>query len=177
MKVEKCCLCISIDTGVIVLYVLSILGIFEEIKNFNLVRTLTLAILLLSFTVMFFKNETNTRLATFAAYTVKCFIDTAMFFFVLKPEEGGYSVSTWAEHACTGMTAEDLATFNQEHGECKPAMEKYIFYATGVFFTLGAVITIHFILVLYTYWQDAVEEEEGKTATGGEEDRQPLMDN
>merc|ERR1712151_191095 len=118
----------------------------------------------------------NTRLAVFAAYCVKVVVDTVMFLFVLKPEEGGYSVSTWAEHACDGMTAEDMATFKQEHGDCKPAMEQYIFYATGVFFTLGAVITIHFILVLYTYWQNAVEAEEVKTATRGE-DEQPLMDN
>ena len=37
----------------------------------------------------------------------------------------------------------------------------------------GSLIFIHFILVIYTYWQEAAEEEE-KTG-GDQEDEEPLM--
>ena len=172
MKVENCCICIKIETGVAILGVLTLLGIFEEIKQFYLFKAITLAALIISFGVMYFKNQTETRMATFFLYVFKSICDSLLFFFWLKPEQGGYSVATWAKHACEGMTADDLATFTEEHGECNPAMEKYIFYVTGVMFTLGAFLQIHFILVLYTYWQQAAEK--GEAGSPGE-DEEPML--
>ena len=53
-------------------------------------------------------------------------------------------------------------------------MENYIFYATGVFFTLGALITVHFCLVLFTYWQEAAEK--GETSSPGAEEEEALIE-
>merc|ERR1712060_804899 len=174
MKVESCCLCVPIDLGVKIIGVLVLLGLFTEMEHFVPIRAVALGITLLAFANMFMNGNAQSRLIAYAAYIFNCLVDGALFFFFLKPDQGGYSIDTWAKQACDGMNETDLEKFTAEHGDCEPAMKNYIFYATGVGFTIGTLITIHFILVLYTYWQQAVEEEEGDTKVPGD-DEEPLM--
>ena len=116
-------------------------------------------------------------MAVFTSFTIKAVLDTILFFFVLTPEEGGYAVSKWAADACKDMPTDDLEEFEKAHGDCKPAMENFVFWGSSIFITIGSVITIHFILVLHTYYSQSVVGEEEKVTAGGEEEQQPLIDN
>ena len=73
------------------------------------------------------------------------------------------------------MGTEGRTQFEQQHGDCTAALEQYIFYGVMLGMIFGSLIFIHFILVIYTYWQEAAEEEE-KTG-GDQEDEEPLMQN
>ena len=71
------------------------------------------------------------------------------------------------------MDTQSRSEFEESHGDCVAALEQYIFYGVMIGMIFGTLLFIHFILVIYTYWQEAVEQEE-KTG-GADEDQEPLM--
>ena len=73
------------------------------------------------------------------------------------------------------MTEEDLAKFEAQHGDCEPEIAKYIWIAVGIFMVLGVLIGIYFVLVPYTYWQEAVENEEKGNSGDEREDETALL--
>ena len=64
-----------------------------------------------------------------------------------------------AAERCKEMEAAEKAAFEKAHGDCAETMEQYIFYGTFIAGIIGALIWIHFTLVIYTYWQEAAEKE------------------
>ena len=75
------------------------------------------------------------------------------------------------------MTEEDLAAFTEAHGEdCAASMKRYIMYSVIGGLSFFTLFFIHFVLVIATYYNDAVEAEEKQSGTP-EEESEPLMDN
>ena len=75
------------------------------------------------------------------------------------------------------MTEEDLAKFNEAHGEdCAASMKRYIMYSVIGSLSFVTLFFIHFVLVIATYYNEAVEAEEKQSGTP-EEESEPLMDN
>ena len=112
----------------------------------------------------------------FGAFCLKVLGDYLINFLVATPEQGGYAPDEWAKEACTAMGEASKAEFEAEHGNCEEVISKYIFYSMLVLNLLVSVpITVHFILVLLSYWREAADSEKDD-GEAGEEEEEPLMD-
>ena len=117
VKISNCCCCISIETGTIILGVLSCLNILQYIAKFELMGFMLTLAVCIAFVAMLVSNQAITRLLfliTYIAEYVGCMVLT---FLVLDKESGGFNVTDHAKSACSGMTEEDLAKFTEAHGE------------------------------------------------------------
>ena len=177
VKVSNCCCCISVEVGVIILGVLACLNILEFIITFELFGFLLSLAVVGTFIAMLVKNMAVTRLAFLIAYIAEFVGCILLKFVVLKPEAGGFDAASHAASACSGMTEEDLAKFNESHGEdCPTSMKRYIMYSVIGSLSVVTLFFIHFVLVIATYYNEAVEAEEKQSGTP-EEESEPLMDN
>ena len=152
MRAEKCCLCIERETGVYLIGAITTMGVFYEIFHFQPFRAAILAIAIITFFLTIFKNSAFTRFLWLAAFVVKVVGDNMINFALATPEQGGYDLDNYAKTACEVMSEEDLAKFEEIHGECAVIMRSYIFYATIAWMVIAVPLVIHFIVVLYSYW-------------------------
>ena len=70
VKVESCCFCIDIETGVMLLGTTACLAIVRDLLYFHPVRILLEVALISSFAAMLCKNTALTRLIFLAAYVI-----------------------------------------------------------------------------------------------------------
>ena len=124
----------------------------------------------MSFFVTIFKNTAITRFLWLAAFSVKAVGDIIINFFLARPEQGGYDLDNYAKQACETMSEEDLTKFEEAHGECALAMRNYIFYGTIAWMVIAVLLLVHFILVLYFYWQEAIDYENKGFGTRKDDD-------
>ena len=111
-------------------------------------------------------------------FCFKIVADTLVFFLMATPEQGGYAADEWAKEACKWMDEQSKAELETEHnGTCEGIIEKYIFYAIlGWSLLVTIPITVHFVLVIYSHWREAADDEKGDGGSGEEEEEEPLMD-
>ena len=175
VKISNCCCCISIETGTIILGVLSCLNILQYIAKFELMGFMLTLAVCIAFVAMLVSNQAITRLLfliTYIAEYVGCMVLT---FLVLDKESGGFNVTDHAKSACSGMTEEDLAKFTEAHGEeCEESMKRYIMYAVITCLSFTTLVFVHFALVIATYYTEACEAEDKESGEAGEEG-EPLI--
>jgi len=72
MKVKKCCCCVAVDMGVMILGTLMCFGIMAEFKEFNPVRAAITVVAGSLFFLMVFRDSAKHREWFFYAYIVSC---------------------------------------------------------------------------------------------------------
>ena len=82
MKVKKCCCCVAVDMGVMILGTLMCFGIMAEFKEFNPVRAAITVVAGSLFFLMVFRDSAKHREWFFYAYSPWFFASTRKLFYV-----------------------------------------------------------------------------------------------
>ena len=171
VKVDKACCCFSVKTGTYVIGTFLVIDLIAEFwhPTVNWARWAVKLFVAWMFLWMYIKDTKSARMMFFIAYIAQIFLKplvNAMTNDSDDPESdkawnGLHDFDKLAKEACEKMEKDDPKAA-KEWGtldECTVKMKKVMWRATITVGVLAAIIwlaiTIHFGLVIYTFWQNS----------------------
>ena len=167
MGEKNCCCCFSVKTGAYVIGVLSILGLLDELNNFNLLRCIIKLVVSASFLAMVFQDSKTTRMWFFIIFLGSPFAQI-LAAIIDKPQEqadqenaiNALDFRKIAEEACRNMSQQELQDMHYSNQqECIDGMEiiikRAVFVVIVVLVVFFLIVPIHFACVLYNHWKNS----------------------
>ena len=159
---STCCCCISVRTGVMILGGLTWLNLLGEIDEFYPIRLAATAVAAIAFLIMIMDDSESKRKLFFWAFIVATSVTYVFTIFLAfeKLEE----VKPWNQ-ACDDINKRgELKNIHATNiDECRETIRNMIHTFITVMMILNAVLSIHYMSVVYTFWKQhgkAVDEEE-----------------
>jgi len=153
MKVKKCCCCIPVDMGVMILGSLMCFGIMAEFKEFNPIRAAITVGASFFFFLMVFRDSAKHREIFFYAYIVSC-ISELFFSSIIILEK--MNSSKLVEEKCQEMEKDgDFKDGSiRSMAECREKMGQILELSAYIAIVLVGLILFHFCIVMHTHWKN-----------------------